>query len=880
MKFTKINFKNFKSGPRNVMMMVAFFTVSLLVMTKLTDYSRTTQTMSYAAFLKNVENDAIKSVHIVGQEVYGTYKDGKRFEAIIADDPHNWELLKKHNVDFSIGVASSQFSLWHIILLAFFAGTLLAIWFFVRQSRGSGGTGTLFSMGKSKAKIFMPSQIKVTFDSVAGAQEAKDELQDIVDFLKNPEKYKRLGAKLTRGVLLVGEPGNGKTLLAKAVAGEANCPFFSISGSDFIEVFVGVGAARIRDLFAQARKSSPSIIFIDEIDAIGRQRGSGLGGLNEEREQTLNQLLTEMDGFDSAGAPVIILAATNTPDVLDKALLRPGRFDRRINVPFPDTAAREQILKINLKSTKLAPEVDLHEIALKTAGFSGADIAHLTNQAALHASKNNKEAITNEDIDLSLKKLMTSQEVQHNSMAQGGRTSSKAKMYMPTQIKITFDSVAGVHEAKEELTDIIDFLKNPEKYKKLGAQLTRGVLLVGEPGNGKTLLAKAVAGEANCPFFSASGSEFVEVYVGVGAARIRDLFAQARRHSPSIIFIDEIDAIGRQRTGSGLSGNEEREQALNQLLTEMDGFESRNSSVIVIAATNRADILDKALLRPGRFDRRVDVPFPDLVSREEILRVHARGVKLDPTVDLKKIARGTPGFSGAGLANLINEAILNAGKHNKEFATIEDFEEARDKIILGKERKSIAMTPDELKMTAYHEAGHALVTLMMPDVTHPLYKVTIMPRGMALGVTHSLPERDKYSETRDEMLAFIMMCLGGRIAEELIFKKLSSGAGSDFVQATEVARKMVCSYGMSDDLGTIVYQQNGNYQYSQETAGKIDTAVRSIVDTCYQKTKQLLIENKERLETLAQALLEKETLFAHEIYALVGLPPRADHKLS
>ncbi|MFA6065701.1 MAG: ATP-dependent zinc metalloprotease FtsH [Candidatus Babeliaceae bacterium] len=877
MKFTKMNFKNFKSGPRNVMMMVALFTISLLVMTKLTDYSRSTQAMSYSAFLKNVETDQVKAVHISGQDVTGALKDGKRFETVIADNNQNWDLLRKHNVEFSVGSASGQFSVWHLVFLAFFVLSLGAIWFFVRQNRGSGGGSTLFSMGKSKAKMFMPSQIKINFDAVAGAQEAKDELKDIVDFLKNPEKYKKLGATLTRGVLLVGEPGNGKTLLAKAVAGEANCPFFSISGSDFIEVFVGVGAARMRDLFAQARKNAPSIIFIDEIDAIGRQRGGGIGGGGlEEREQTLNQLLTEMDGFDSSSAaPVVVLAATNIPDVLDKALLRPGRFDRRISVPFPDIHAREQILKINAQASKLSPDVDLYAIAVKTAGFSGSDLANLVNQAALNASKKNQELITQADFDYSYAKLLQSQDAQAVTSSMDARTSSKAKMYMPTQVKVNFNSVAGVHEAKEELYDVVDFLKNPKKYHDIGARLTRGVLLVGEPGNGKTLLAKAVAGEANCPFFSASGSEFVEVFVGVGAARVRDLFAQARRHSPSIIFIDEIDAIGRQRGGSSYS-NDERDQALNQLLTEMDGFESRNSSVIVIAATNRADILDKALLRPGRFDRRVDVPYPDLVSREEILQVHARGVKIDESVDLKKIARGTPGFSGAALENLINEAATHAAKFNKPLVTLEDFDEARDKIILGKESKSIIMSPKELEMTAYHEAGHAMVTLVMPEVLDPLYKVTIIPRGPALGVTHSLPERDKYSVNKEELFAKIMMCLGGRAAEELIFNNISGGARSDFMNATNIAHNMVTQYGMSDDLGMVVYQ---NGQYSQESAAKIDHAVKSIIDDCYKKTQQLLVDNKDKLEILSKKLLEKETLFAHEIYELLGITPRTDHRL-
>lgn len=459
---------------------------------------------------------------------------------------------------------------------------------------------------------------------------------------------------------------------------------------------------------------------------------------------------------------------------------------------------------------------------------------------------------------------------------------SRAKMFLPSTIKEKFSSVAGATEAKEELQDVVDFLKNPEKYKRLGAKITRGALLVGEPGNGKTLLARAVAGEANCPFFSISGSDFIEVFVGVGASRVRDLFAQARKTAPSIIFIDEIDAVGRSRgSGIGGGGNDEREQTLNQLLTEMDGFETAKEPVIVLAATNRPDVLDKALLRPGRFDRRIEVPFPDLVSREQILKVHAQGVQIDADVDMKKIARGTPGFSGADLANLINEAAIIASKENQPMVTLKDFEEARDKVLLGKELRTIVLSEDDRKMTAYHEAGHALIRLLLPEDTDPLHKVTIVPRGRALGVTHHLPEREKYSTTRDEMLASMQSLLGGRIAEELVFGKMATGAYSDFRHATEIARDMVCRYGMSEDLGPIVYSQyQGDFVYSQHTAERIDNEVRRIVDECYKKAEILLVEHRDKLNALAQALLEKETMYASEIYELLGIPSREDFKLS
>ncbi|MBT4855840.1 ATP-dependent zinc metalloprotease FtsH [bacterium] len=456
---------------------------------------------------------------------------------------------------------------------------------------------------------------------------------------------------------------------------------------------------------------------------------------------------------------------------------------------------------------------------------------------------------------------------------------SKAKMFMPSMIKETFDSVAGAGEAKEELKDVVDYLKNPSKFSRLGAKMTKGVLLVGEPGTGKTLLARAVAGEANCPFFSISGSDFIEVFVGVGAARVRDLFEQARKKSPSIIFIDEIDAVGRHR-GSGLGGgHDEREQTLNQLLTEMDGFETNKEPVIVIAATNRQDVLDKALLRPGRFDRIVHMPYPDLKSREQILQVHAKKINIDPDVDLKKIARGTPGFTGADLENLINEAAISASKKNRKMVEIEDFEEARDKLMLGKEHKSIMLTEEDKRVTAYHEAGHTLVALLTPGDSDPLHKVTIIPRGRALGVTHSLPEREKYTQSKDEMTASIMMALGGRIAEEIEFNKMYTGASSDFQAASRIARNMITQYGMSPELGQVIYgQAQGDFVYSQKTAEYIDKAVKDLVDACYKDTRELLETNRDKLTKLSEELLDKETLYARDIYVLLDITPRKDFK--
>ena len=450
---------------------------------------------------------------------------------------------------------------------------------------------------------------------------------------------------------------------------------------------------------------------------------------------------------------------------------------------------------------------------------------------------------------------------------------SRARLLSMQQKKVTFKDVAGVDEAKEELREIIEFLREAQKFQKLGGRIPKGVLLVGPPGTGKTLLARAVAGEANVPFFSISGSDFVEMFVGVGASRVRDLFEQGKKNAPCIIFIDEIDAVGRHR-GAGLGGgHDEREQTLNQLLVEMDGFES-NEGVILIAATNRPDVLDPALLRPGRFDRRVVVPLPDVRGRDEILRVHTRRIPLHEDVDLMVIARGSPGFSGADLANLVNEAALNAARNNRKSVTMYDFELAKDKVLMGAERKSLLLSEKEKKVTAFHEAGHALVAVMLPEAD-PIHKVTIIPRGMALGVTMQLPLDDKHTYSKNYLETRIAIMMGGRLAEELFLDQRTTGAGNDIEQATELARKMVCEWGMSE-LGPITFGKKEEQiflgreiaqhrDYSEETAIKIDREVRRIADQGYNTARRLLEENRDKLVRLAETLLERETLDANEI---------------
>ncbi len=453
---------------------------------------------------------------------------------------------------------------------------------------------------------------------------------------------------------------------------------------------------------------------------------------------------------------------------------------------------------------------------------------------------------------------------------------SKAKLLTERQGRVTFEDVAGVDEAKEELQEIVEFLKDPMKFQRLGGKIPKGALLVGPPGTGKTLLARAIAGEANVPFFTISGSDFVEMFVGVGASRVRDMFEQAKKNAPCIIFIDEIDAVGRHR-GAGLGGgNDEREQTLNQLLVEMDGFEA-NEGVILIAATNRPDVLDPALLRPGRFDRQVVVPNPDIIGREKILKVHMRKVPLAPDVVARTVARGTPGFSGADLANLVNEAALLAARRSKRLVTMAEFEDAKDKVLMGAERRSMVMSEDDKKLVAYHEGGHAIVALNVPGA-EPVHKATIIPRGQALGLVQQLPERDKYSKSLEEYKAELAILMGGRVAEEQKFGKanVTSGAASDIKYATKIARAMVTQYGLSEKLGPLAYGENQEEVFlghsvartqnvSEETARKIDAEVRRLVDEGYETAKSVLVEKKVDLEILAKGLLEYETLSGEEI---------------
>lgn len=858
-------------GPLSFVTLILGILAFLGVVSWLTEYNTALEKVSYDRFIELVEKREVKHVDVIGSDVSGLTTSGTRFVTVVpATSDVFWSILKDNKVGVDIHHQQTHSDYWFIGILFFLLVAALVSWMIARMLRSqnsSSANGPFFSFGKSRVRRISPQTIKESFDDVIGADDAKKALSSIVDFLKEPERYRAMNARMTRGVLLIGEPGTGKTMLARALAGEAKCPFFSVSGSEFMEMFVGVGASRVRDLFAQARKAAPAIVFIDELDAIGRRRSSTNMQAHEEREQTLNQLLTEMDGFEQGQGPVVVIAATNVPETLDRALLRPGRFDVRVVVSMPNTTARAQLFERYFADVPHDESVSYQQLAERTAGMSAADIENMVNQAALIAVKHGREKVSAADVTEAHRLLLSSH-----------RTDERSSVFLPEEVSITFDKVAGMDEAKAELVEVVDFLKSPDKYARLGARVPRGILLVGDPGNGKTLLAKAVAGESGRPFIAATGSEFIEQYVGVGASRVRDLFDKARKNAPCVLFIDEIDAVAMRRGQTAEGGNSEYVQTLNQILAEMDGFASHTGeAVIVLAATNREDSLDPAIMRPGRFDRKVYVPYPDSKGRLSILHVHTKKQFLADDVDLSVIARGTPGMSGADIANLANEAAICAIRNGHDRITMDDFEEARERMIIGLQRKSTVLSPDELRMTAYHEAGHAIALLMQPDLTEPLYKVTIVPRGHALGVTSWLPERDKYSEYQDELEAQLVVALGGRAAEELVFKRASTGAVGDFQGVRRIAYSMVKDYGMSERVGTVCLRGAG---YSEETARIIDEEVRRIVSEAYKKTLDLLTKEREKLDMLAQALLDRETLQAAEVYELLGVTPRQTHDFS
>ncbi|HEV2059086.1 MAG TPA: AAA family ATPase [Solirubrobacteraceae bacterium] len=770
-------------------------------------------------------------------------------------------LLLPNNVDTSVnqqltkriaGPATTVLpALLLVIVIAYFLWTTIRGGGFGRSGRGS-------------ARI---EEAPVTFDDVAGQDTAVMELREIADFLSDSERYADVGAQIPRGVLLFGPPGCGKTLMARALAGESGAAFYSISGSDFVEMYVGVGARRVRDLFKEAREDPPAIVFIDELDSVGRRRaGSGPAtqGAADEQGHALNQLLAEIDGF-SPTQGVIVVGATNRPDVLDPALLRPGRFDRAVGLELPDEKGRRAILAVHARGKPVAPDVDMSSLARDTVGMTGADLASVVNEGALLAARARRTEITVADLDEALERVRDAPE-QQRRLSMRDRRMGQSTLHRE---RLTFADVAGMDDVIEELAEVREYLADRTRFERLGARMPTGYLLDGPPGTGKTLLANALAGESNAAFISVAGTEFTEVFVGEGAARMRDLFAQARGVAPSIVFIDEIDAVGaRRQSNPGDSG--ERAQTLNQLLVELD-ICARTSTVVVMAATNRPEMLDSALTRPGRFDRRISIDMPDLEARRQILELHARERPMADDIDLDALARLTYGLAGADLNNLLNEAALLAARRGAERIDRAEIDEAMDRIGLGIARAR-QLSDEDRRIIAYHEAGHGLVARALPG-GRILHKISIVARANAAGVTWIPETGDRRLHTRTFLVERMATLLGGRAAEDIVFGEIADGAAHDLARVGLIARRMVTVLGMSDAVGAMSYaDENGpnGVVYSDETARLIDDEARRLVGEADAMARRVLREQRSLLDRVADALLERETLTLDEVDEIAG----------
>ena len=741
---------------------------------------------------------------------------------------------------------------------------IVAFFYFMRSYRT--GTG-LFAVG-SGARRLREDDTKVTFDDVAGQQAAVAELREVAEFLSDTRRFATVGALVPRGILLYGPPGCGKTLLARALAGEAGAAFYSISGSDFVEMYVGVGAARVRKLFEEARANTPAIIFIDELDGVGRRRaGSGPAsstGSSEEQGQALNQLLAEIDGFSTAEG-IMLVGATNRPDVIDPALLRPGRFDRAVGLELPDERGRREILEVHARAKPMRPDVDLDRVARQAIGMTGADLAGLMNEAALLAARDHNASISTEDLEHAMSRIREAPERQRRLAMRDRRIGHS----LLDAERVTFADVAGMPEAIAELSEVRDHLADPARFERMGARIPTGYLLSGLPGSGKTLLARALAGETNATFVAAAATEFVETFAGEGAARVRDLFAQARSLAPAIIFIDELDAIGGHRGESLDSG--EQAHTLNQLLVELDGFRGR-TGVVVMAATNRPDMLDSALTRPGRFDRTISLELPDLESRRAILELHRRGKPLASDADLDMLARVTRGLSGADLANLLNEAALLAARRGVAEIDHALLEEALDRTGVGI-AGGRSLSDTDRKVVAYHEAGHGLVARALPG-GRVLHKISIVPRGHSHGTVWLPEDDDQLVHGRALLVERMATLLGGRAAEQLVFGEPSDGAGNDLHHVAAIARAMVTTHGMSSALGALAYPAgNGGAPYSLEAARLIDSEARRLVDEAERLATDVLSRSRHELDLVAAALLERETLSLAEVETIIGPTP-------
>lgn len=713
-------------------------------------------------------------------------------------------------------------------------------------------------------QLLTPNEINTRFSDVAGLQEVKAELNDALDALRNPEKYTQLGATPPRGFLLYGPPGTGKTLMARALAGESQVNFINVSGSEFVEEWVGTGAMRVRNLFNMARRNAPCIIFIDEFDALAVKRSEHSGGGDSERNQTVNQLLVEMDNLDkSRNANVLVMAATNNVSALDKAVLRPGRFDRKIFFRLPNEAERKTLITLLLSTKKIKADFDINKMALDTKGYSPAELNNLINQAVLSAAKSEKSTLTEADINAVQNKVAD----EMMAIAKQDITLD-LDIYRPNQLTANFKSIAGLEDVKKELSQMITFLKNPEKAEKAGINIPKGWIFHGPPGTGKTSLARAVAGESGVTFIATTGSAFVQKWVGTGAERVRELFEVARQYAPAIIFIDEIDAVATKRSGTG-NGDGEYAQTTNQLLTELDNVnKDRNAGIIVIGATNRLEMLDEAILRPGRLGKNVYIRLPNLTEREQIFKIYLAKIQATREVDIKKLASTTGGFSGADIENLVSEAAMIAYENNKEKVSMADFENAKDIILLGRETNA-NVQPDERKNTAYHEAGHALVGIFSKNYPLKFYKITIGVRDETLGVTFFEENIERYGYSKEAFLDIIATKLAGKIAEEMIFGKnyVTSGPSNDLKQATNIAQDMVKKYGMGKAEGEYIA-----YEYLDSAPSDVvNEQIENIIKEAVARAEKILTDNRDKLDALAKALIEKETLSHDEVMNIIRL---------
>ena len=692
--------------------------------------------------------------------------------------------------------------------------------------------------------------LSVRLTDVIGAEEAKRDCRQIIGLLRNASKLADSGARMPRGLLLLGPPGTGKTMLAKAIANEAGVPFYSVSGADFVELFVGMGAHRVRGVYSQARKHKTAIVFIDELDAVGSRTGSesaGGGGGDREYNQTINQLLVELDGFGRSA--VLTIAATNFEESLDPALLRPGRFDRRVYVPLPDAVARRQLFHHYLAGVKHDPDIDEESLAAASTNFSGADVAQVVNAATLHALEDGRPAATAADLRTAI--------LRERSGLSSRMIGSSSMTSRITDITVRVADVVGIDDAKREALEVVELLRQPERAKDLGIQPPRGLLFAGPPGTGKTMLAQAMANEANVPFYALAGSDFQSVWRGEPARRIRAIYSQARRHPGSIVFIDEIDAIGAARSSSASTLRDDN-NTVDALLVELDGFGT--SSVLTIGATNNSGLLDPALLRPGRFDRLITFSLPDLEGRRRVLASHLSKIQVEDSLDLDPIARATAGLSPAELMNITKEAGMLALRGGRDRVTADDLTQGLERVAVGLDSPR-TMSADERRIVAYHECGHALATMAF-DPKREVRKVSILGNAHgALGYTWGVPLAEFHLRSEPEYLAAIRIALAGLAAEKIVFGTTTDGSSADLQAVGQLVQRMVRDLGM----GGVLYAAEPASEFMRQ---HLDTEMRRLSDACFADVTSLLESQRGALDTMADALLANEVLSQSDLHRL------------